>query len=99
MLKLIHFTLIISLCQSRLIRQDGGKFTPSQRIPLVPKFVVFENEQNDLIENEIFNEITEEEKPVVKRHNPKYPKEQKEITEPRQIKGQFMMFLRVIQFF
>ena len=27
----------------RIIKQDGGKFIPSQRIPLVPKFVNFPN--------------------------------------------------------
>ena len=27
----------------RIIKQDGGKFKPSQRIPLVPKFVNFPN--------------------------------------------------------
>ena len=27
----------------RIIKQDGGKFIPSQRIPLVPKFINFPN--------------------------------------------------------
>ena len=28
---------------ARIIKQDGGKFIPSQRIPLVPKFYNFPN--------------------------------------------------------
>ena len=46
-IKFFPLLVIISLngefTSGRIIKQDGGKFIPSQRIPLVPKFVNFPN--------------------------------------------------------
>jgi hypothetical protein len=40
---LVIIFLNYEFASGRIIKQDGGKFIPSQRIPLVPKFVNFPN--------------------------------------------------------
>ena len=40
---LVIIFLNYEFTSGRIIKQDGGKFIPSQRIPLVPKFVNFPN--------------------------------------------------------